>query len=410
MKQRIALVFAMFVTACMGSFNIEPGRNISSSPTPTAFVAGNQAPGTSAQASATPQTAMSAGPSVAPSTAKTAEPLKSPTPQPTPTIAPTPTSPPKTLWTQVVPGVEVMDESVLEFSDSNGNLIKPRKASGVAAHIGGPGTPEEGIKELWIQFNDVGGVPSFVAYDVAAATWSVRVSSSKLKCLGSTTQCHPDDYPLLVNQYSDDEWISTKIPPTPIVTAQSSRSFTVELQSMQRWYGVSYTRIIDKSGVVTVPITEDFARVLLVSGYYDDYKDRRGVSVSGHSAWYNDRLYYTTQYSGSTALVYSSEWSNLPRVVAWWSKSDNSWRVTELPFAKNAEVREGRGILHSEQPLYTAIDPASGIFFFVVPEQPTGNSYGRSNATPLNPLRMWGTLYKVSADYIHENGVLVSVK
>lgn len=399
MWTRFAVALAFVLTACVGSFVVPPMSRTSATPTPTAtaMLAGNPTPGASAQASATPQIATSSGPSVAPSTAKTVEPLKSPTPRPTskpsptPAPVPTPTPRPKTLWTHVVPGVEVMDESVLEFPDANGILIKPRMVSGVAVHIGGQWTTPDGTKELWIQFNDVGGKPGFVAYDLAVATWSVRVSTLKLRCPNYFGDpCHPDDYPLLVNQFSDDNWVSTFIVTTPIVTAQSSQSFTVEMHSQRRWYGGAYTRIIDKSLIQTVPITEDFYRVLIAPDYYTygNYKDERGVAVAGHSAWHGERLYYATMYR-----AWNTE---LPRVLAWWSKSDNSWRVTELPFAKNDD-----GSLRYGQPLYMAIDPGSGTFFFIVPEHQFGD---------MKPWRLWGTLYKVSASFIHDNGVLVSVK
>lgn len=438
MRTKVAAILAFVLTACMGSFTIIPKSDTSATPgaPSTVMLAGNPMPSASAtvvQASATPQAAMSTGPSAAP------------------TSQPMPTQEPKKLWTQVVPGVEVMDESALDFRDAKGNLIKPRRVSGIAMHTGAPGTAQAGMKELWVQFNQLpielatkrpcdrsfrGGpnsyacssyyTPGFVAYDTVTSTWSLRAMSPDLGCSrgdrdipgaeGSQYEnfhyiapCHPDDYQIAVNQYAFERDFAedvTFVVDTPIVTAQGSQSFTVDL-----WSRLSTMK---KAPVATVPITNDFARVLHTPDSYASYKEERGVSPTGHSAWYNDRLYTTTQYRNSKGLS-TQEWSNLPRVIAWWSKSDSSWRVTELPFAKNEEVR-GTGALRPEQPLYMAIDPNSGVFFFVVPDHLVQQVYGNdrieysSRPVPFSPRRLWGTLVKVSASFIHDNGVPVSMK
>ena len=75
--------------------------------------------------------------------------------------------------------------------------------------------------------------------------------------------------------------------------------------------------------------------------------------MAGYTAWANERLYNSTftRDTGKAAVV-------------WWSKSDNAWRITDLAFLS---IPAG-SYLYDTTPLYLAVDPVSGAFFFVVPE------------------------------------------
>ncbi|MEK7618941.1 MAG: hypothetical protein AAB416_01710 [Patescibacteria group bacterium] len=411
MKIRFALGGLVLLTACALTLNPPPNPTATDSPSPrpTAQVIKIGLPSPSASSGAMQ-------PSTRPSTSQTSGPTSTtgPTASPAPTTTPTPT--PRPLWSRIEPGVEVLEEGVLSIPREGYLPIRPRRPSGVVVRTGAPGTSEAGKQELWIQFNQLpinltkslpcdlwarseGGdicsslydAPGFVAYDTATATWSFRAMSSDFGCQGNTTvydsssgyrfyyiaPCHPDNYPTLAR--------------APVISADDSGTFTVKVQG---------------ATVASVPITDDFRRVAHPPMYYlKEWRggkplEEYGNTMAGYTAWANERLYNSTftRDTGKAAVV-------------WWSKSDNAWRITDLAFLS---IPAG-SYLYDTTPLYLAVDPVSGAFFFVVPENNVYQLYRLDRAettsrVPYQPYRYWGRVYKVAADYIHDNGVLVSVR